>query len=106
MKLSKAEEQLVLAVRAMGGVTSIEELEEKVKKLGDEFDELRRYKDFMDNHPTHEIEIKSYSEGKGSSFKTQLPKGQMQQIVKYLMERNLEAQATANEQLQKAKRGY
>jgi hypothetical protein len=106
MKLTDGEKELIIAIRSMGGeVVTFEEIKEKAKKLKEEFDELRRYKSFMDNHPVHEIKIKSSSDEKYTSFKATIPKVQMKQIAKYLMERNLDAQNVANEQIAKYKGG-
>lgn len=77
--------------------------EVKIEELKKEFDELRRYETFMDNHPMHEIEIKSYSEGKGSSFKTNISKANMKKIASSLMEENLAKQKAANEQIARYK---
>jgi len=105
MKLTDGEKQLIIALRSMGGVVTAEELEKEASKLKEEFNCLTKYKTFMDNHPTHEIKLYSFCDEKGTYFKATIPKVQMKQIAKYLMERNLDAQNVANEQIAKYKGG-
>lgn len=80
-------------------IPKLKKIEDKAEELKKEFDELRRYETFMNNHPTHEIEIKSYSEGKASSFKANISKANMKNIATFLMEQNLAEQKEANEQI-------
>lgn len=103
MQLSKAEKQLILFFRSVGGLHTFEDIEQRQEELKKEFDELTGYKAFMDNHPTHEISIKSYSDEKSTSFKANISKENMGCIAEFLVEKNLEEQRAANEAIKRYK---